>query len=59
MSKTLMLLGLCVMGSFATLQADETESSTLDTTNVVQEVAVNAATADANAKDKDDCGCKR
>ena len=65
MNKKFMLLGLCAMGAFSAVQADEPANKTTDTTTVSQDTTVASTTKDTattvsdtkDSKDKEDCGC--
>lgn len=61
MNKKLMVLGLCMMGAFSAVQADEPEAPAADTTVVATETTVAAPTTETTTvvdeKDDKDCGC--
>jgi hypothetical protein len=62
MNKKLMLLGLCAMGAFSTVLANEPESTAGDTVVVATEdttISKPAEPKETEAKDKEGCGCKR
>ena len=65
MNKKLMILGLCMMGAFSAVQADEQETNNVETTTTIAETTTIsdnttvATSTDTVVDEKDkDCGCK-
>jgi hypothetical protein len=56
MNKKLMLLGLCMMGTFA-IQADEPEAPASDTTTTIVSSDETVTTVKEEKPVNEDCGC--
>ncbi len=58
MNKKLMLLGLCLMGVFSSLHADDSETAVKDTTTIVSDTTITTPAEKTDVEQtNEDCNC--